>query len=645
MKPDKVQNLIESSENMDTTFLGTHTSSLGVEEDIGVEDEKRVLNVLNIGPTGYGKTQLMAHAILQDIYKGHGIAVVNPKGGLINQIIAKMPEDRHRDIIYINPGQEPVTPINVLEPHTTEDMTTAQRENQKEIIISDLIDLFKRQTDNWGERWGRVLETLLRAHIDLNIQKGESNSLLDVFQCVIQDEALTELIDRTEDKVVREQLVRVKEDMGSYELEPLQRRLNDFVMNSTIREFVSAEESGVNFREALDEEKIILVEIQKGEIGSTVSELVGSIVVTKVWAAAQSRITQEPEDRTPFYLYVDELQNFGSEGSALATMLSEAREYKLGCWLATQYLSNLDSKKMREAVINNCRTKIVFDPTGSENENRLARILNGVDKADLGRLKQYRAVLQTPAEGDEVSQAVVFDTYPPYKGDRGRVEDWKDRRAVTGSKPGVDVKIGQSLGKGNNAGNEFHRELLKTAKQQLEELPGTQVQLLYQDSGADKPDGKVLMPEGVAHLEAENSTLSKPVKVLKNYLRATEEGCECIFVVEEGNAVKLQNIISDPVNRQGSDHEDDEGSYSYYSGEDGEFTDIGLLEDEGEYRIIKVDTEELEATVHEDNIEVECPQLDNYSEEELGEFCMERDKETGYCSALGQQCVLTETDD
>lgn len=139
-----------------------------------------------------------------------------------------------------------------------------------------------------------MLETLLRAHIDLNIRNQETNSLLDVFRCVIQDDTLSELIDRTDDTVVREQLVRVKEDMGSYQMEPLQRRLNDFVMNSTIREIVSSTKSDINFRDALNQEKIILVEVQKGEIGDTVSQLLGSIVITKVWAAAQSRITEKP---------------------------------------------------------------------------------------------------------------------------------------------------------------------------------------------------------------------------------------------------------------------------------------------------------------------------------------------------------------
>ncbi|ELY83615.1 type IV secretory system conjugative DNA transfer family protein [Natrinema altunense] len=637
MNPEDVQNLIENSDEFTTTFLGSHTSTLGVEENVGIDDDKRDIHVLNTGPTGYGKTQLMIHAALQDAHKGRGFCLVNPKGGAINQVLAKLPEDRLDDVVYINPGGENIPSINVLEPHITEEMSREHKENQKEIIVSDLIDLFKRQSESWGDRFGRVLETLLRAHLDLNIYHDEQNSLMDVFRCVINQDQLVDLIDRTEDQVIREQLVRVQEDMTSYELEPLQRRLNDFVMNSTIREVVASEESGVNFREALNQEKIILVDIQKGEVGSTVSELVGSIVITKVWAAAQSRITQKPEERVPFYLYIDELQNFGSEGSALTTMLSEAREYRLGCWLATQYLSKLDAE-MRRAVVNNCRSKIVFNPDSSENENQIAGMLNGVTKNELEQLGKYRAVLQTPAERSQ-NDAVIFDTYPPWEGDQERIPDIKEEQAITSDPGGATAQVSQSLGKGNNAGGDAHKELLAHAKKQLEERQGIQVNLLYQDTGEDKPDGKVILPDGsIAHLEAEHSTLSKPAKVLTNYHRATQEDRETIFVVEKGRAKKLENIITDPVNRRGDTYEDENGSFDYYQADDTEFTETSDLED-AEYRIIEVSDNDLE--IHNETIDAECPELDDNTQEDLENFCLHRE-EDGYCTALGQPCVLQE---
>jgi len=634
--PEETQTLIESTADLNTTYLGSRESNLGVEENIGLNDGKRLTHVLNVGPTGYGKSQLLTHVALQDAEKDHGLAIINPKGDLIDEFLAKLPEDRIDDVVYINPARDPVTPINVLEPHVTDEMSEAQRENQKEIIVSDLIDLFKRQSENWGDQFGRVLETLLRAHLDLNIQKDQGNSLLDVFRCVVNQDQLTQLIDDTDDQIIREQLVRVKEDMSSYEMEPLQRRLNDFVMNPTIRRVIGPEQSGVNFRDVVNQGNILLVDIQKGEVGETVSQLVGSIVTTKIWAAAQSRITQPLEERRPFFLYVDELQNFGGEGSNFTKILSEAREYRLGCWLATQYLQQL-ATDMRRAVINNCRTKITFNPSGSENENQIAGMFQGLSKNQLKALGKYRAAVQKPSKKSH-NNAVLFNTYPPWEPEDTDLDTLKKQGTAATSHNGAQVKASQSLGKGNNAGGDKHRELLAQAKKQLEER-GFTVNLLYQDQGDNKPDGHVHLPnESIANLEAEHSTLSRPVKVLRNLQRAVEKDREVFYIVENGKTAKLQNIVEDPKNRRGNEYQDQQGSYSYYSDEDGEaFTDFEQLEN-AEYRVIEITEDSLE--VHDEKVEPECPELDHNTSEDLEQFCLYR--ENGFCTALETECVLLE---
>jgi hypothetical protein len=632
MTPEEAQNLIESTGNQSITYLGSRNSIMGVEENVTLDDDKRRTHVLNVGPTGHGKTQLLLHVALQDAEKGRGLCIINPKGAMIDEFLAKLPEDRVEDIVYINPAQEPVTPINVLEPYVTEDMNTAQKENQKEIIVSDLIDLFKRQSENWGDQFGRVLETLLRAHLDLNIKQGKSKTLIDVFRCVVNQDKLSELIDQTQDSVIREQLVRIKEDMSSYDMEPLQRRLNDFVMKTTIRRVIGAEDSSVDFREVVDEGKILLVDVQKGEVGETVSELVGSIVITKIWAAAQSRITEPEMERTPFYLYVDELQNFAGEGSNFTKILSEAREYRLGCWLATQYLQQL-STEMRRAVSNNCRTKIFFDPGGSDDENRIAGMLHGISRQALTSLGKYRAAIQKPAERNQ-RDAVTFDTYPPWNADYSDVDQIKEQQAASAFT--TEIKIEQSLGNQANAGDEKHQEMLAQAKKQLDER-GFQTTLLHQGHNEEKPDGHVHLPDGeIAHLEAECETLSKPAKVLKNLRRGLEEDREVFFVVMEGDAAKLENIVSDPVNRRGSEYEYEDGSYSYYTVDGEPLTDVEELK-QAEYRILELSGEELHE--HED-AEIECPELENSDREDLKEFCLYRDD--GFCTELGTDCVLLE---
>jgi hypothetical protein len=632
MKPEETRKLIETTEHINTTYIGTRTSQLGIEENIGIPDDKRLLHTLTLGPTGYGKTQAMIHAALQDTYKDHGLCMVIPKGEAIDQFLQKVPEKRLDDIIYINPADQDTPRINVLEPHTHEDMNQAQRENQKEIIVSDLIDLFKRYSENWGDRFGRILETLLRAYLDLNMHGNTQYSLLDVFETVTQNQKLTELIDNTDDPVIREQLVRVKEDMGSYELEPLQRRLNDFVMNPTVRRVIATQESSLNFRDAVKKGKIILVDIQKGEIGETVSQLVGSITITKTWAAAQSRITQNPEDRDPFHLYVDELQNFAGEGSNFTKILSEAREYKLGCWLITQYLHQL-SPNMRTAVTNNCRNKIIFNPVGSDNTTQIAGMLPGITKTQLKTLGKYRAALQTPNEQNQ-NDAVTLNTYPPYTTDRN-THDIK-QQAKPNSHTTTHISTNTSLGNTANAGGEKHAQLLKNAKQELENQ-GFHVNLLYQDQGDNKPDGHATHEDEVHHLEAEHTTLTKPAKVLQNLRRAHRQDREVIFAVQPRKAQKLKNILEDPVNRRGNQHEDQKGTYSYYTDPDGQpVTDIDELQNT-EYQILEVT--EQGAQQHQPTQEPECPELEENNEQELQNFCLYRDND-GHCTELGERCVL-----
>jgi len=638
MNPKEVKDLLEQGGELNQSFLGSHVSKLGVEEHVAVPDHKRLLHTLCVGPTGYGKTQSMLHTMLQDAYKDNGFAFINPKGKAIDKLLHRLPENRLDDVVYLNPSTEPVPGINVLEPFITEEMNEAQRQNQIEIIVSDLIDLFKRQSKNWGDRFGRILETLLRAHILPNIheQGEEPNTLYDVFQCVVEPSQLKDVVNQLKDPVICEQLNRVRQDMGSYELEPLQRRLNDFLMFTSTRKIITAKHSSINFRDLMNNGDILLVDIQKGEIGEDPSQIIGSLLITKIWAAAQSRINQNLETTQPFYLYVDELQNFAGEGSNFNKILTEAREYRLGCWLNTQYLQQLPSD-MRNSVTNNCRTKIIFQPDGSENIAQLNRLTKGIRKEELQTLGRYTAAIKTPTEHGE-NQAVTADTYPPYEPEHSRDIDQLKKRC---SPEETDrTRLEPSLGTGANAGGKKHKELIAQAQQELETRSGIQVNPLTQIEGGDQPDGIVTLPDGSqAHLEAEHTTLSKPGKVLKNVRRAVQEEREIIFVVEQGNTSKLENIVTDPVNRRGSMHEDENGGYSYYTDSNGEpITDIDQLK-QAEYRILEIDEEDVQLV--DEPVEPECPMLDDNPEDELTEFCLHREDDR-FCTELGQRCVLTE---
>lgn len=649
MNSEEVKTLVENSTDLKTTYLGTRESQMGTEENVGISDENRLLNVMNIGPIGHGKTQMMVHAALEDIQKDRGLCFVTPKGDAIDQILAKMPEDRLDDVIYLNPNQDPVTKINVLEPHLHGDMTRAQMENQREIIKSDMVDLFRRQSKEWGDRFGRVLETLLRAHIDLNMHRGESNTLLDVYEALVSDDEMQSLIDRTDDQYVRNQLVRIK-DLSHRELDPLHRRLDDFVMNDTVQRVIDVDESSVDFHEVVKDGKIVLVDVQKGDIGSDAAQLVGSVVLTQLWAASQARISLPEEERDPFFLFVDEVHNFAGEGSNFAKILAEAREYGLGLWLASQYLNQLEPE-MRRSITNNCRTKIFFNPSGSEDISKIAGMLQGVNRKQLTSLGKFRAVMQQPSS-EHYNGAVTFSTFPPWEASRGEKELEQIKLDATvadeeeSGEHQVDRWIKDKVGKGKNAGDYEHARLLELAKEYLEKRPEVeQVNILHQEPGMERPDGEVIKTSGVANLEAEVSTLSKPAKVLTNLKRAVENDRKCIFIAREETADILENIISDPVNRRGDTYEDDEGGFDYYRADGVEFTDIEKLGD-ADYRVLSV-TDEGGVRDYGTESAPDCPELEDEesdsSREELESFCVHRE-EDGRCTLLGTECVVTGDD-
>jgi hypothetical protein len=582
MNPEQTRKRIQNCNGSTKILLGSNTSILGVEDQITVRDKHRVKHVLTTGATGAGKSQELVHVALQDAYKGDGLAVINSKGNLVDEFLAKLPENRYDDLLYVNPLEEPITGINVLEPSVGASASTAEKANQVEIIVSNLIQLFKRRSSNWGDRFGRVLATLLRAGINANIDHQARYTLLDIKHCVTDTTQLKGLIDQTRDPELRSQLVNIKDRLSDKELEPLVRRLNDFTENPVVRQVIADETSDIDFQAVLNQQKILVLDVRIGAVGNTVAELLASLVITKLWAAAQSRYNQN-RDCSPFYLFVDELQTFPSEGPHFAEILSKAREYRLGCWLTTQYLSQLP-KPMRAAVKNNCRTKLVFDPSGSEDLSKLARMFHGIDQGQLTRLGDFRAIIQQPGTRRR-STATIVDTYPPWTPDDTDLDQLKDKATVA-----TETALGQqpTLGKGMNAGKEEHTRLLSVARNELEDR-GLRVQLLHQDAGDDKPDGRVHLPNGkIAHLEAEHATLSKPAKVLKNLQRAHENGCECIYVVKDGNAERLENILSDPVNRNGNQHRDENGGFNNYTDSEGNpFTGIEPLDD-ARYRIMEV---------------------------------------------------------
>jgi DNA helicase HerA-like ATPase len=608
------------------TFLGTRISRYGVEEHIGINDRDRAMHTAVTGPTGTGKTNLLLWIALQDSYKT-GFAFLNPKGGAINRLIARLPENRIEEVIYINPNQGSLPGINLLNPEISGSMTPAEKAHQQKIVVSSVMEMFRRLTDEWGERWPRNLRSLLSAHVALNIHRGEKNTLLDVYRCVTDSRELEQLIERISDTVTQHQLEDLNR-LSRREKEPLKRRLSDLVENQTVRDMIVQPETNISFRDVLADQKILLVDVQDGRIGGWASSIIGSVVLTQLWTATAARSSLPAEKHPPYHILIDEIQEFVREADHVRRMLSQCREFNVSITAATQYLDDLDTT-MEKAVLNNTSTKVVFSPGASKDLNTFSTVMNGISKDELRQLGKYRPAVQTPAE-KTAPLTVLIDTYPPWNTNPETVE--QRRQKLHSHQKKEKEKTGIDLGDGANAGGKRHRQLLTTAKDQLEDR-GFLVDLIRQGNAEEKPDGRVLLGDNtVAQLEAEHSTLSKPGKVLKNLRRGHKQGREVFFVVEEGQASKLEEIVSDPVNRRGNEHQDEQGSYSYYRLDGEPVADIEELQ-EAEYRVL-----ELTGIGLEEQDEQECPEVGNQDREDLENFCLYR--EDGFCAALETPCVL-----
>jgi energy-coupling factor transporter ATP-binding protein EcfA2 len=541
MNPEEAQTLIASAGQLDRTFLGTRKTAMGVEENIAVEDDKRRLHTMVTGPTGSGKTNFLQTVFLQDIRKG-GAAFLNPKGEAIDQIIAKLPEDRLNDVEYINPGKERCPAINLLSPEAGDQTGETGRERHRKIVVSNVMALFRRLSDDVGERWPRNLRSLLNAHVSLNLANGEQNTLMDVYETVEDDEKLVDLMNRVTDQVTKKQLEEVKE-LSDREKQPLLRRLSDLLENKVVRRIITQPESTISFREAMAEEKIILIDAQGGNVGDWAARILGSVVLTQLWSATATRQNQAKEDRPYFAIHVDEVQEFISEADHLKRMLSQCREYNVSITLATQMLDDIDNS-LEKAMLNNANTKVVFAPSASNSLPTYSRIMNGLSKSELSQLGQYRPAVQRPAE-EEMPQAVTIQTYPPWEIDEQVLENRKEdlvekNPALTETTPDTSTSTGDTAA----SGGETHEQLLKQAKQYLEFEQDVHVNIQHQD-GEKRPDALIIADNEINHLEAENSTLSKPDKVLTNLQRAVKQDRQCYYIVNEERLDRLKSILKD----------------------------------------------------------------------------------------------------
>lgn len=326
------------------------TNFRGINHQFGMLRYDRSRHVYIIGQTGAGKSGLLELFALSDIFHGQGYAIIDPHGDFAINNMKFIPGGRMKDVVYFNPADTAFplgfNPLEVTNP------------NQKTNISSEVIGVLKRM---FGESWGPRLEYILRYTILALLDRPET-TMLDITRMLTDKKFRKETLSYCTDTVVLQfwnvEFASWTDKFQAEAIAPVLNKVGAFTANPVIRNIIGQPKSTFNIRQIMDEGKILIVNLSKGLIGEDNASILGAFLVTKIQLAAMSRSDiPDIKDRRPFYLYVDEFQNFATD--SFATILSEARKYGLNLTVANQYISQM-SDTVRDAVFGNVGTMISF---------------------------------------------------------------------------------------------------------------------------------------------------------------------------------------------------------------------------------------------------------------------------------------------
>src|SRR3989344_152252 len=406
------------------TLLG-HNSYGGVPSPIYMAPEDRLRHFYTIGQTGTGKTTLMKNMIVQDIRSGHGVCFIDPHGSDINDVLALVPRERYEDVIYFDPSSvERPLALNMLE-------YDVRFPEQKTFVVNEMLSIFNKLFD-MKVAGGPMFEQYFRNAVLLTIEDPESgNTLLDVSR-VLASKAFREMkLSKCNNPIVTQFWKEIADKAGGEaslaNIVPyITSKFDNFLANDIMRPIIAQERSSFSLRDVMDKRKILLVNLSKGRLGELNSHLLGLIIVGKILMAALSRVDSLGAELPPFYLYIDEFQNVTTD--SIATILSEARKYKLGISLAHQFIGQLEDK-IKNAVFGNVGSMAVFR-VGSEDAEFLEKQFSPIFTAkDITNLDNYHAYLKLLVRGATVKP---FDirTDIPEKGNSESGQKLKELSAL-----------------------------------------------------------------------------------------------------------------------------------------------------------------------------------------------------------------------
>ncbi len=367
-------------------FASTNFRNQNRKFGIKIDDRRRHMYV--VGKTGMGKTTLLENMVLNDIYGGHGVGLVDPHGDFAEKIIDYIPSNRINDVVYFNPADinYPIG-FNILE---------TIRPEQKHLVVSGLMAVFKKiWPDVWSARMEYILNNTILALLDF-----PGTTLLGINRMLSDEDYRKRVVNNSKDPVIKafwqNEFANYTEKFRTEAVAPIQNKIGQFLSASVIRNIVAQVKSRINIREIMDERKIFIANLSKGRIGEDNSRLLGGMLINRLQLAAMERVDMPEKDRKDFFLYVDEFQNFATE--SFASILSEARKYRLDLTMAHQYMEQLDETVLA-AVIGNVGTMITFRVGSSDAEILAKEFTPTFVEEDLVNLPKFQIYLKLMIDG------------------------------------------------------------------------------------------------------------------------------------------------------------------------------------------------------------------------------------------------------
>jgi len=344
------------SEHQKLTYIGK-VDFRSREIPFGIKEKDRTKHTYIIGKSGMGKSTLLENLAIQDITNGEGLCVIDPHGSMAEKLLDHIPESRIKDVVYFAPfdGEFPMG-LNMLEKVSAD---------KRYLVANGLMAAFKKIfIDGDGKATFSARMEYVLNYVILALLENDNQTLLGINRMLFDKEYRKQMVANVTDPTVKDFWVNEYAnytEKTTQELAPaIQNKIGQFVSNPLIRNIIGQQKTSFDVRNLMDNRKILIINLSKGKVGEGNANLLGSLLVTKIYLAAMSRADVDPyeaEKLPPFYFYVDEFQNFANE--SFASILSEARKYKLALTVAHQYIDQM-TDDVRSAVFGNVGTMISF---------------------------------------------------------------------------------------------------------------------------------------------------------------------------------------------------------------------------------------------------------------------------------------------